>query len=486
MSRNEVLTEAMVAKLFDTALAKATGQPANTPAIVAPFTWPMTNDKGRPQLNSVVNVAYALKKLGIDLRYNELTRRDEIGKNDLLRNVSDTEALALLSLIADEFRVEFTWDATRRGVQKRCRENPYNPVKDYLRSLYGKHDGKSRIDTWLIDYCGADDTPLIRAQGRIFIQAMVARAFRPGTKFDSVLVLEGKEGIRKSTVARVLANGTIDRPQHFSDLPILKSDKKEQMEALQGVWVYELGELAHLNRGDAQAMKAFLARTADSAREAYAYYREDQDRSAVFLGSYNPDANTGEVYYLHVGDRRRWWPVRVKACDIAALIRDRDQLFAEAVAPYFDWDSGLDDFPNVPLYLPDDLQEQANAIAETREVRVGAADAAGELYDAVLNMKKTQNGPDGKTIKKQQRAIKIDEVLHPGVLLTKRDDAVPFAFVADDGLIWISSTFAKTYTKATDGNIGSAMGKHGWRDRMLRPGTKKPQRGWLNRIETEE
>jgi predicted P-loop ATPase len=89
-------------------------------------------------------------------------------------------------------------------------------VLDYLDECQGKWDGKKRIDTWVIDYLGCEDTPLNRAIGRLMLIASVQRARLPGCKFDQICVLEGEEGRDKSTAIRVLAGD-----ETFSDQSVL-------------------------------------------------------------------------------------------------------------------------------------------------------------------------------------------------------------------------------------------------------------------------
>jgi predicted P-loop ATPase len=104
----------------------------------------------------------------------------------------------------------------------------FDPVRDYLDGL--RWDGVSRVDRWLIDYCGAEDTPLNRAFGRKVLMAGVRRVRQPGCKFDYILTLEGDQGIGKSTMLRILAGGE----ENFTDSEILGLDKQEQQEA---IWV---------------------------------------------------------------------------------------------------------------------------------------------------------------------------------------------------------------------------------------------------------
>ncbi len=98
------------------------------------------------------------------------------------------------------------------------------------------------------------------------------------------MVLEGPQGSGKSTAIAVLAGA-----DNFSDQEILTLDAKAQMEAVEGVWIYELAELAGLRRADTTRVKAFASRTIDQARPAYGRYREKRPRQFILIGTTNDD-----------------------------------------------------------------------------------------------------------------------------------------------------------------------------------------------------
>src|SRR5262249_4498604 len=149
-----------------------------------------------------------------------------------------------------------------------CLEHPFNPVIDYLAAL--AWDGTERIGRWVIDYLGCPDEPIGRAFGRLMLIAAVRRARHPGTKFDQIIVLEGVEGTGKSTALRILAGD-----DNFSDQRILGVSEREQQEALQGVWIHEIADLAGMRRTEVEAIKAFASKTEDRARPAYGRFRVD-------------------------------------------------------------------------------------------------------------------------------------------------------------------------------------------------------------------
>jgi len=169
-------------------------------------------------------------------------------------------------------------------------------------------------------YLGAEGTPLNAAVGRIVLIAAARRVREPGAKFDTILVLEGEQGVGKSTAIKILAGD-----ENFSDQNILTLDPKAQMELLEGIWFYEICELEGISRAETSKVKAFAPRAVDQGRPAYGRFKETRPRQTVFIGTTNDDK-----YLRDMTGNRRFWPVKVGTIDLGALQRDRDQLFAEA------------------------------------------------------------------------------------------------------------------------------------------------------------
>ena len=126
-------------------------------------------------------------------------------------------------------------------------------------------DNVERIDTVVIRYLGADDTPLTRMQTRKWMVGAVARAFSPGCKFDHILTFTGPQGVGKSTFLNIIAGNW------FSDSFSFAHDDKSKIEDITGAWIVEISELNGMKRAhDAEAAKAFLSRVRDDVRPAYA------------------------------------------------------------------------------------------------------------------------------------------------------------------------------------------------------------------------
>lgn len=243
------------------------------------------------------------------------------------RELTDSDYTAVSAALARTHGLNFSVQMVSAAIEATAQENAYHPIRDYLAGLVW--DGTPRLEHWLHDFLGAEDTPYTAGIGRLFMIGMVARIMKPGCKNDYVLILEGSQGIRKSSACRVLAGG-----EYFSDsLPPIKDANKDLSQHLAGKWLIEMAEMSATSRADTEALKAFLTRTHETYRPAYGRNEITQPRQCVFIGT----TNRSEYLRDATGDRR-FWPVKCgvsgEPCDIEGLQEYRDQLFAEAYHLY--------------------------------------------------------------------------------------------------------------------------------------------------------
>ena len=232
-------------------------------------------------------------------------------------------------------------------------ERPTDDVRDYLDGL--EWDGIPRIDTLLIRYLKADDTPYVRAVTRKTLVAAVARTYEPGCKFDNVLTLIGAQGIAKSLSVNILGG------EWYND-SIQSFNGKDAQELLRGSWIVEIPEVDRFStKYDSAIIKQFLTRQDDIFRESYGHRSASHPRRCIFIATTN-----AAEFLLDATGNRRWWIVTCHATstdrgeDVRTLRRDRDQVWAEAVALWR---------MEEPLTLPAELMpaavdEQVKAQAE--------------------------------------------------------------------------------------------------------------------------
>lgn len=201
----------------------------------------------------------------------------------------------------------------------------FHPIRDYLDSLPA-WDGQKRIEDILIKYLSADDTEYVRTVTRKTFVAAVARIYRPGTKFDSVLVLDGIQGIGKSTLFKDLVGD-----EYYSEtLSLTDMNDKSGAEKLQGFWIMEIAELAGMKKADIEKVKAFLSTSDDKYRPSYGKTVESHPRQCIIIASVN-----GERGYLRdITGNRRFWVVKLNQTEQKKTWHfskeDRDQIWAEA------------------------------------------------------------------------------------------------------------------------------------------------------------
>ena len=197
-----------------------------------------------------------------------------------------------------------------------------HPVRTWLDGLCW--DGVERVPDLLIRTLGAAPSPLVREMARVFLVSAVARALAPGCKVDTMLVLVGKQGSGKSRFCRALCPFA----DWFGDTPIdLRS--KDAYLALQGKWIYEHAEMESLRGRSAARVKSYLSSPVDTFRAPYGRATQDHARGCVFIGT----SNHPDLFDDGTGSRR-FLPVTTGVIRLADLERDRDALWAEAVARY--------------------------------------------------------------------------------------------------------------------------------------------------------
>lgn len=239
------------------------------------------------------NIAFNRHRDGIDANGGLPWEQMKPGWND-----SDNSSLKVF--LSNKYGI-YSPGKTKDAVLCVATERAYHPIVEYLDSL-PDWDGVPRVETLLVDYFGAEDNAYTRAVTRKTLSAAVARVYEPGTKFDSVLILNGPQGVGKSTLFAKLAG------DWFSDsLTLTDMKDKSGAEKLQGYWILELSELNGMKKTDVETVKSFITRQDDKYRASYGVNVESHLRQSIIVGSTNAESG----FLRDITGNRRFWPVRV-------------------------------------------------------------------------------------------------------------------------------------------------------------------------------
>lgn len=323
------------------------------------------------------------------LRYNEFTALPELDGVPM----KDTDEVSAALWLSRTYKMSNPSTSKLSEMMRYVAStDSYHPVRDYLTAL--KWDGKPRIDRLLSGYFGAEESELHAVLSRCFLVSCVARVMVPGCKVDTTLILKGEQGAKKSSGLQALASA-----EWFSDTPI-EIGHKDGYAALNGIWIYEFGELDSMSRKEMTAVKGFLSAQKDRYRPSYGRHAQTFMRQTVTTGT----TNKSDFLRDETGSRR-FWPVEVGSPDLDAITRDRDQLWAEALQAYAGgWQWWLDDAQSALLVVASQQFEDTDtwepAIIDWVTGREGYTMTA--LLDGALDIK-----PGKQTAREQHRAAKI-------------------------------------------------------------------------------
>lgn len=295
----------------------------------------LTNDLG---LKGAVE--FDERTLSIRFRHKMPWHKDDGGKE-----CNESDIVRLGQYIEKHHEVAFGQDVLAGALTAEARERTVNPLRDYLKGL--KWDGVPRVDEFFVTRLGAEDNPATRAISKCWLMGSVDRVLRPGCKFDYCLVLEGQQGIGKSTFLRVLAGD-----EYFND-SIHEIDTKDTSMLLGRAWIVELAELEAMRRSEHTALKRFITQQVDMFRPPYGRNTIAVPRQCVFAATTNDDS-----YLKDPTGHRRFLLIYCNDIDLAGVRADRDQIWAEAVHRVQAGESYYIDDPSILALLREQQAER--------------------------------------------------------------------------------------------------------------------------------
>ena len=237
------------------------------------------------------------------------------------RDYRDSDDTRISLWVSRAYGIEFSENYVSHVVQLIGEERSRNPLLEWLDTMHW--DGVQRIESWITEATDCEDNELNRKMGEKWLIQAIARAYKPGSKADCVLILAGAQGAGKSTLFRELASENF-----FADTP-LDIGSPNSYSQIQRAWIYEVAELDSVRRSANSATKAFLSAQEDTYRPAYGRHAVTVKRHVVFAGT------TNESQFINdMTGSRRYWPIRCNEVDLEYVRENRDQLWAEAIVAF--------------------------------------------------------------------------------------------------------------------------------------------------------
>ncbi|ATU69704.1 virulence protein [Levilactobacillus brevis] len=209
----------------------------------------------------------------------------------------DEDNSILRVYLDEQYDVLFSTENLQDVIASVAREHTSNPMKERIEQA--KWDGKPRAEAFFIDYLGAEDNHYTRMVTRKWLSGAVARVYHPGCKFEIIPILEGHQGIGKSTTVSLLA------PEYFNDSMKSMGKQKDDYQQLIGSWIIEIAELSAMKKTDIEGLKNFTSALSDYYRDSYGHYATHHPRKNVFIGTTNQ-----RDYLKDATGERRFYPIR--------------------------------------------------------------------------------------------------------------------------------------------------------------------------------
>ena len=304
-------------------------------------------------------------------KYNEFTNYNEFNG---IRWDEDKKPQEIFNFFKRNFNEWCPRIDIKETIQETLNRNTYHPVIEWLDSIVW--DGEERLETFLIDYYGAEDTPLNRVYFKRWMIALIKRILYPGAKFDSMLILAGEQGKKKTTLFTWL--GTINGIKYYSEAPDNLKDINNVVYSSLGKYIMTFDDFDDIcNKGDLGKVKSFI--TTQERTAALKWKHQNEYAITYVLGA---STNMYEILVDDAtSDERRFWIVKVNPKTEIFDIPDsiKEQLFAEA---YFKFKENEEQ----RLWIWEtELKEEEKKLQ--KQFKKAAGDAATEKIMNIFNRK---------------------------------------------------------------------------------------------------
>ena len=252
----------------------------------------ITTDENGKVIQTLENLEKIILSL-VPIAYNELTDVIEItDKNGKIKPLEKRDKELLRMDIEKQFKFKAKLVDLDTAIVSASDKFRYHPIKNKI--VTKTWDGKPRAESFFIDVLGVEDNQYNRECTRKWLLASLTRLFDNGIKFDEMIILQGGQGIGKSTTLQRLSLG------YYTDITEKISD--EVTFKVLRTWLVELSELSTMVKTDSDTFKAWLSATKDTVRKRYATDPTDHPRTFAVLGT----TNNKEILKDRTGNRRYW------------------------------------------------------------------------------------------------------------------------------------------------------------------------------------
>lgn len=287
-------------------------------------------------VSALIGAMFQDDELFYDVRSELIKFKGDVMNEEMLTNKM------LPKIQAENFGLgmdKFRKSTVKNGIEILLMDREVDPYREFIENT--SWDGVPRVEQFFTTYLGCEDSEYHRYAAKSFWCSMIARGLKPGSQVDHLLILEGSEGIRKTTLVKIIGG-------EYTFTPVRDDlfDNENELRKMHQSTIVELPELKGLRGKNADTIKGHITTTTDTIRGLYEKRALPRPRGFVFIGT------TNEYKYLTLSmGWRRFLPVRipnsVESIDTVKLEVDREQLFAEAKEMYR---GGLD-FWNIPARI---------------------------------------------------------------------------------------------------------------------------------------